>query len=641
MGLLQNWQDKLAKKHLKKALLINIGPFLGVLILAILLIYVSLFYGAVLADKKNLIQDAGTAYANLNSAYASLDRDGLVKASDLFSRADETFGNLEHGLADLAKPLSPAAPSVLEAGVHFARAGQAVASAGKFFLKSIDSLTAVAPALSGVLTLDSSRGLEDTKQGSAAPAISSQIASARDNLNWSRELIHLAKSELEAINPQSLPEAYRADLSQALNKIEQLEISLNTLVSINNVLAEVVSGYQRNILLVFQNTAETRPTGGFIGSYGLLKLRSGQIKSLLIESTYEIDGRLQKSIPPPEPLRSVAGEKWALRDANWWPDFAYSGKQISSFYEWEGGESVDLVIAFTPELFAEIITVLGPTDLPEYGAVIDSTNFYELLQSRTSKGYDRDENKPKKFMTDLAGKLMQKIPALPSEEKIAILASILNHIQQKNILFYSRLEGLQENIERAGLGGRLVELENYGNFDSLLVTNANVGGGKTDKHIKQEVLLTTRIEGGGRVVNNLKIKRSNNTPPFAENPVNQNYLRIYVPLASKLISATREVATYEELGRSVFAVGSTLAAGQSDELEIEYSLPPRLWHNLSHALLVEKNPGQLLDSFDYLLILPKGKQIVHTIGEANINERGLAAGARPLSGNVLFGAVFK
>src|SRR6185503_15609297 len=111
-------------------------------------------------------------------------------------------------------------------------------------------------------------------------------------------------------------------------------------------------------LMLFQNYDEIRGTGGFIGTYGVVKVENGKIQSLKIDSIYDLDGSNYSRIAAPGPFQPEI-PKWGMRDANWFADFPTSAKKILQMYE-HGVETADGVIAFTPQLFENILNLTGP-----------------------------------------------------------------------------------------------------------------------------------------------------------------------------------------------------------------------------------------------------------------------------------------
>ena len=85
----------------------------------------------------------------------------------------------------------------------------------------------------------------------------------------------------------------------------------------------------RRYLVIAQNPAELRPTGGFLGTYGILTLDDGRIASLEFHDVYTLDD--QQGMPYQEPPEELAAYllgrgSWELADANWSPDFPTVGR---------------------------------------------------------------------------------------------------------------------------------------------------------------------------------------------------------------------------------------------------------------------------------------------------------------------------
>src|SRR5690606_24264615 len=151
----------------------------------------------------------------------------------------------------------------------------------------------------------------------------------------------------------------------------------------------------KTYLLIFQNYDEARATGGFIGTYGVLKVSNGKIDKLKIESIYNLDGQLFEDIAAPGPFQPAI-PKWGIRDANWFADFPTSADKLLYFYE-KVGETADGVIATTPQIFSELLKLTGSIEMGQYGVTLTAENFQEQVQFKTSVDYDKELNEPKKF----------------------------------------------------------------------------------------------------------------------------------------------------------------------------------------------------------------------------------------------------
>jgi hypothetical protein len=59
---------------------------------------------------------------------------------------------------------------------------------------------------------------------------------------------------------------------------------------------------EKTFLILFQNNMELRPGGGFIGTFGILKIKNGEIKELQTHDLSNFDGRIPSTIKPPYPM---------------------------------------------------------------------------------------------------------------------------------------------------------------------------------------------------------------------------------------------------------------------------------------------------------------------------------------------------
>src|SRR4030042_5849513 len=85
----------------------------------------------------------------------------------------------------------------------------------------------------------------------------------------------------------------------------------------------------RTFLILLQNNQELRPTGGFMGSYAILKTQDFKLKDLKVEDIYETDGKVSAHINPPAPIQEAFHlGTWRLRDANWDPNFKSTAETL-------------------------------------------------------------------------------------------------------------------------------------------------------------------------------------------------------------------------------------------------------------------------------------------------------------------------
>jgi hypothetical protein len=236
-------------------------------------------------------------------------------------------------------------------------------------------------------------------------------------------------------------------------------------------------------------------------------------------------------------------------------------------------------------------------------------------------------NEPKKIIGDLMLEIMDRFfNQFNKDLLVQSLEIIERNLSQKNILLYFTNKDLQDEVEDRSWAGQIKEAP----FDYLMVINSNIAGGKTDKVIDNNYSLLTKIDSNGSVINKLTItrKHNGNKDDLFYGARNVNWLRIYVPMGSNLISAkgfsspdktyfkesedfyeknsvlengenraeidlSSGTKIYQESGKTVFANWTMLDSGQDQVIEIEYRLPHNFYSaNLkNYSLLWQKQPG--------------------------------------------------
>jgi hypothetical protein len=416
------------------------------------------------------------------------------------------------------------------------------------------------------------------------------------------------------------------------------------------------SADDKRYLLVFQNNTEMRATGGFIGSFALVDFRDGKIKNIEVPGggSYDTEAGLYAKVKAPEPLRLV-NPLWHFWDANWWPDWPTSARKLMWFYEKSDGPTVDGVISFTPTVIERMLEIIGPVEIagacPENSAtttasrencaassslIINADNFLTTVQELAEQKPDVTKQ-PKKIIGDLMAKIMEELPKrLNKDTLINLLGAMEDSLNEKHILFYFTDDELQKKIENYGWGGNVKQTA----WNYLSVINTNIGGGKSDKSMEETINHETEILADGSIINTLEIKRAHNGEkgePFS-GVRNVDWMRIYVPQGSELISAsgfkrpadiyfeepdpgwqddpdvyagesaaktdkTSGTEIYNEAGKTVFANWSMADPGQTAAIYLKYKLPFKLTPKESKEkkqmkdLLLDKaveifNPGQ-------------------------------------------------
>lgn len=428
-----------------------------------------------------------------------------------------------------------------------------------------------------------------------------------------------ANQLLKPLDSGSLPAKYQSALKDSQDLVEDLSNQISSLRLATDLLTDILIG-DKKFLVVLQNNNELRATGGFIGTIAQGRISDASIKQLDIRSVYDLDGQMQQWITPPYPMRAV-NNKWYLRDANWLSDFEASAQRLSVMYEQEGGETPDLVIAMTPDLFIDLLNLTGPITLPRYKVTVSSSNFIEQIQTTTSVAYDKQLNQPKQLLADLYPSLLQKI----SQDKAGVLGLVelmQANLSKKNLMAYSRDPLVQERLTKFHWSGKVLKTEK----DYLYINSSNLGGTKTDRALVRRAQIQTSIQPEGNIINQVRYTVEN---PLPNSPglLNRSFVRFLVPQGSEMLAAdgftelsmpdlmknqkytgdqiiddwnsdlkydqSHKIFIGEESGKSFFGNWVEVAGGEKKTVTITYQLPFKL-HNLdTYSLIWQKQSGML------------------------------------------------
>lgn len=292
----------------------------------------------------------------------------------------------------------------------------------------------------------------------------------------------------------------------------------------------------RRYLVLFQNNAELRASGGFIGSFALIDVAHGKIIDVEIPSggPYDLRGSLRKKMPPPRPLQIIA-EQWEFQDANWYADFPATAQQILWFYEASGGPSVDGVIAVNASLIPRLMSITGSIALDAYDMTLTQENVLDELQKEVELRYDRTKNAPKKIISDLFPLIMDRLGSQDVDRSLQIITLLIEAIQRKELQFYFTDNEVQTLLHSVGIDGAQIIPEP----DYLSIIDSNIGGAKTDSVITASAQRTVTVNRDGTIDAKLTVTRSHDGTKgeLFTGVANNDYMRIYLPRGSRVFDA--------------------------------------------------------------------------------------------------------
>ncbi len=357
----------------------------------------------------------------------------------------------------------------------------------------------------------------------------------------------------------------------------------------------------KTFLVLFQNNAELRPTGGFIGSFGWATFSKGRLIEFKTEDVYTADGQLKGHVIPPEPLaKYLAQENWYLRDSNFDPDFSLSAQQAEWFLKHEMNLTFDGVIAVDLQSVQEVLRGMGGVYVSDYDKTIDADNLFLQTQSISELGFFPGSTQKRDFIGSLTRNMFIKMTS--GDLKWGkLLASIKYSLDEKHMLLYLHDDIGQELIEESGWGGRLASITciSYDCIpDYLMIVEANLGINKSNFLVDRNMQLAIQRKPG-ILEHDLQISYSNESTKTAyPGGLYFSYTRLLLPFNAKLDSIRvggevikeEDITVEEYQDKIMIGFPMRVPASTTTELLVHYFIP-YVGKGEELELLIQKQPG--------------------------------------------------
>lgn len=363
---------------------------------------------------------------------------------------------------------------------------------------------------------------------------------------------------------------------------------------------------EQTYLILFQNTAERRATGGFLTAYAVFKIKDGKMNIDKSGDIYTLDASISSHpTAPPEILTYHKGvNKLYIRDSNLSPDFVKSLEQFNALYK-KSSLRVDYdgIIAMDSKILVDMLTIFGDAKVNgvTFSAKLDKRCdcpqvIYQLFSVVDEQvGYVKENRKG--ILGDLMYELFDRaLRFSPSKYWGPLVQAMLLNMDEKHLLLNFVDPEIQKSIEKLNYAGKL----NASKGDYLHVNNVNFAGAKSNL-FTTETIVSKSTQENSTTKREVKVEYRNPYPAsncnleqervLCLNAPLRNWVRIYVPRGSKLVSfegSSMKVQTYEDLDKTVFEGFLIVNPMGLAKINVTYTLPTSVD---ASRLLIQKQSG--------------------------------------------------
>ncbi len=336
--------------------------------------------------------------------------------------------------------------------------------------------------------------------------------------------VQLSYTRLAAIDGRALLPQIAAPLASAKSQLDDVRAALNSAAGAAQLIPSMMgSDGARNYLLLIQNNAELRATGGIPGALAVLQADKGKI-GLTAQGSASALGMFAPPVDVDKAQETIFSDRLGtyMQDVNLTPDFPTAAASARSMWEQRfPGQKIDGVISLDPVALAMVLKVTGPIDV---GAAVPAEVAAHGLPSQLTS-----ENLVRTLLSDVYARI--KEPAVqdiyfaevakqvfgavssgnvPGENLIKALAGA---VTEHRILLWSARGNEQDIIGTGDISGSItgpsVPAAGFG-----LYLNDGTGA-KMDYYLKETVQLVQRCSEGGYARYTLRVSLTNTAPADA------------------------------------------------------------------------------------------------------------------------------
>jgi len=419
--------------------------------------------------------------------------------------------------------------------------------------------------------------------------------------------IDLATESFNQIPQGDLAAPLREAIAPFAEKMPEFKKQLSLAVPIVKIVPQL-AGYpeSKTYLFLLSNNAELRPAGGFIGTYGILKVADGEFVNFDTHDVYAIDGPSEEFLhvtPPPPIHKYLKVNNWYMRDSNWSPDFPTAAEKTLWFYSEEANGisqhrgapipeaplvNFNGVISINPTLVADLLGVVGPITIDNQ--TFNSENLIDVLEYQVevaflAEGIPRAQRK--EIIAVLADELMDRLFNLPASQWIDVIQIMEKRLEDKHMIVYEKDPDIQDALVAQNWAGEVIQTDG----DYVLVIDANLASLKTDPFVERDIKYNLSFNENNELEATVTIHYKNTATFTWKTTRYRTYTRVYAPEGSEIISVAGhlrddrlanpnlepgEVDVYDELGKTVFGAFTSIEPGREGELVFRYKLPEDL-----------------------------------------------------------------
>jgi hypothetical protein len=486
-------------------------------------------------------------------------------------------------------PLWSVASAIPWLGANFSATAEIARSADDVATLGVAPLAKVYDSLDWNKLMPSANGTDLGPIRNAAPAVASAAHAVR-----------VSAERLNAIDAGSLLPQIAGPLTQARQQLGSVVNELDTASDVAGLAPGMLGNDKpRHYLLLVQNNAEARATGGIPGALAVVTADKGKISLSSQMSAHDL-GEFNPPVSVDAEQERIYSSRLGtfMQDINFTPDFPTSAAIALKMWELRKGERLDGAISIDPVALGYILDATGPVSLQDPqllalsgGKLPTQLTGKNVVKTLLSDVYAQFNNpKPQDLYFAAVAKEIFGALSLGRGDAKGLLAGIGKGTEEHRILVWSAETDEQSTLNKYSLSGSIsgpsVPAAQFGAY-------FNDGtGAKMDYYVKRTVQLIQQCAGDdGYAIFKMRITSTNTAPADAATSLPayvtggggygvppgsaQSNVIAYGPAQSQVVMATQDgnkvpFGAQQHDNRPVATLSVRLAPGQSSTVEFTF-----------------------------------------------------------------------
>jgi hypothetical protein len=340
------------------------------------------------------------------------------------------------------------------------------------------------------------------------------LVDSQATLHDAAQAVGAAARQVDSINSSGTAQPLVDAHAQLDTYLTEASSGLQILSDASHLLPAMLgNGGPRNYLVLFQNNAELRSTGGIPGAMAIVRAEGGAVSLVQQASTTQFDTFPTPVVDLPPETRALYGPNTAryVQDVNFTPYFPLSAQIAREMWSQRFGLNVDGVISLDPVALSYLLRATGPVQLPT-GDQLTSDNAVALLLQDVYARYP-DPDQQDAFFASAAAAVFDRLAA-GAVDPSALVSALAQASVENRVLIWSSQDEEQQLLSKNGVTGELPVGSDTEQAFGVYFNDGTTA--KMDPYLRVEIAAGSAVcRNDGRPLNSVRVTLTNTAPQDA------------------------------------------------------------------------------------------------------------------------------